>query len=52
MMTPEGSVILVVEDDEEIQRLVRDLLSQEGFTVEAVHPEAGSMKSWHGAVQT
>ncbi len=41
MMTPEGSVILVVEDDEEIQRLVRDLLSQEGFTVEAVQSGSG-----------
>jgi len=41
MMTPEGSVILVVEDDEEIQRLVQDLLSQEGFTVEAAQSGSG-----------
>jgi two-component system, OmpR family, response regulator len=41
MMTSDGSVILVVEDDEEIQRLVRDLLSQEGFTVEAVQSGSG-----------
>jgi two-component system, OmpR family, response regulator len=41
MMTTEGSVILVVEDDEEIQRLVQDLLSQEGFAVEAVQSGSG-----------
>jgi DNA-binding response OmpR family regulator len=39
-MSP-GALIAVVEDDEEIRRLVRDLLAREGFVVEAVDSSAG-----------
>lgn len=39
-MSP-GALIAVVEDDEEIRRLVRDLLVREGFVVEAVDSSAG-----------
>ncbi len=35
-MSLPGSQILIVEDDDEIARLVKNLLAREGFTVEAV----------------
>src|SRR4029453_10599233 len=34
MAAPERPIVVVVEDDAEIQRLVRHLLAQEGFAVE------------------
>ena len=34
MTAHERPIVVVVEDDAEIQRLVRDLLAQEGFAVE------------------
>lgn len=36
MNTSSGAHLVLVEDDEDIRRLVADLLSREGFTVEAV----------------
>jgi DNA-binding response OmpR family regulator len=33
MSTPTDALIVLVEDDKEIQRLVRDLLVREGFSV-------------------
>lgn len=36
-----GALIAMVEDDEDIRRLVQDLLAREGFVVEAVESAAG-----------
>ena len=35
MPADSSALIVVVEDDEEIRRLVGDMLAREGFTVEA-----------------
>ena len=40
MSTPTDALIVLVEDDKEIQRLVRDLLVREGFSVEVAESGA------------
>ena len=40
MSTPTDALIILVEDDKEIQRLVRDLLVREGFAVEVAETGA------------
>jgi DNA-binding response OmpR family regulator len=40
MSTPSDALIVLVEDDKEIQRLVRDLLIREGFSVEVAESGA------------